>query len=270
MTRRTLISNRLRSEFLDPDRGDEYVALLESGLAGGYEMRSLESIWADPDRTGPSIALRHDVDRPAARPAREMFLREKSVGVTSTFYFRLNSFPPNEALIGELLGAGFGVGYHFEEPADVAKDLALTAGPDIAEHGEEIVDRFRANVEMIRRRYQPELRSVSSHGEWISVRLGFANNEFVSDALLAECGLWFEAYDPLFTQQSSYVSDVALYPERWTSGFTLADAMAAGHMRICVLTHPERWFRSPLVNAVHLGRRALDEARYRLRRRSSN
>ena len=269
MSRLASIGNRLRFEFLDPDRGDEYSRLLASGLAGGYKIQSLESVWANPDRTGLSIALRHDVDRPAARPAREMFLREKSAGVTSTFYFRLNSFPPNEALVDDLVRAGFGVGYHYEEPADLVKNLGLTAGPDMGKHGEQIADRFRANIEIIRRRYHPELRSVSSHGEWINMRLGFANEAFVSDALLADCDLWFEAYDPLFTQQSTYVSDVALYPERWTSGYTLADAMQAGHARISILTHPERWFRSPLVNAVHLGQRAIDEARYRLRRATS-
>lgn len=262
MNRLVDIRNRLRSEFFSPDRGDEYSQLLGDARARGYEIRSLESVWSDVEGTHLSIALRHDVDRPATRPAREVFSREKSAGVKSTFYFRLKDFPHNEALVGELLDAGFDVGYHYEEAAAIAKELALRSRQELGKHGPRISDQFRANVALIRDRYHPGMRSVSSHGEWVNSRLGFPNHEFVSEELLAECGLWFEAYHPRFTQESSYVSDVARYPERWTDGYSLVVAMDAGHARICVLTHPERWFRAPTVNAAYLVRRGLDEIRY--------
>jgi len=239
--------------------------VLSDAQARGYEIRSLESVWAAAEVPARFMALRHDVERPSSSLAREFFKRELSIGARSTFYFRLTTFPANETLVGELLEAGFDVGYHYEEAADVAKERGVRSRPGLDEHAGLIHDRFRANVESIRSRHHPGLRSVSSHGEWINSRLGFTNREFVSPELLEECGLWFEAYHPLFVEQARYVSDVAVFPERWTDGYTVTSAIDDGHTRICVLTHPNRWFRAPASNAGHLVRRGLDEVRYRLR-----
>jgi hypothetical protein len=265
MSRVAAIGSRLRAEFFTPDRGAEYSELLAFAQTRGFEIRSLESLWSSPESHSLSIAFRHDVDRPATRPAREIFLREQSAGARSTFYFRLKTFPPNERLVGRLLDAGFDVGYHYEEAADIAKELGLRSRRELDEHVEAILDRFRANVELVRDRYHPGLRSVASHGEWINARLSTANKEFVSDDLLAECGLWFEAYHPLFTTQSTYVSDATAPPEQWAKGYTVEAAIAAGHSRICVLTHPSRWFRATSVSASHFFQRGLQEARYRIR-----
>ena len=101
-------------------------------------------------------------------------------------------------------------------------------------------------------------------------RLGFANHELVSSALLASCGIRFEAYDDVLMNGSDvYVSDVARPPERWANGYGLADAVRERRSPIYLLAHERNWHVARRASAIADASRVADGLRYRLARWSA-
>ncbi|MFN8629468.1 MAG: hypothetical protein U0838_03850 [Chloroflexota bacterium] len=206
---------RLGADLAVTNREAEYGQLLRAARDLGYRIVTVAELWdrREAARGERLLAIRHDVDiRNAAGNA--MFLRvELAHGAKATSYFRRWTTAAHAAHIERLHAAGFEVGYHFEEAATVAKELGLTTREAVLEQRERIRDRFAANCAEFRQRWSPEMRSVSSHGDWVNRRLGFVNNEFLDAELRERCGLDFEAYDePLMAAADVYVSDVAAPP----------------------------------------------------------
>lgn len=205
------------------DRRGDYAGLLRAARDAGFELVSLADFHA---RSSPGsaplgrwLALRHDVDicDPAGNEAFRTI--ELEAGARSSFYFRWSTAEAHERLIQRLLRDRFEVGYHFEEAATVAKRRALASRPAVEARRDEIADLIRRNCATFRERWNPDLESISSHGDWANRRLGVANNEFVTPELLAACGLQFEAYgDAILGRVAAYVSDVARPPQEWTGG----------------------------------------------------
>lgn len=91
------------------------------------------------------------------------------------------------------------------------------------------------------------------HSDWINRYLGFTNNEFLDDSILADYGLSFEAYQDTFKLHSDiYIIDVTTSPER------LRDALASKGNHVDMLAHERRWPPGPVVNTVANLDRALE------------
>jgi hypothetical protein len=265
------VAHRLRDNYIGRDRGAEYSVLLRSARDAGYDLIPLAEFYArerSPDRAVQKLlVLRHDVDiRDVAGNERFRSI-ERAIGARSTFYFRRSTAAAHRRLIGDLLRDGFEVGYHFEEAAVLAKQQGLGCRSQVFGQRPAIEELFRRNCAKFRRRWNPDLVSVASHGDWINRRLGFENHEPLSPGLLAECGLLFEAYgDDIVGRADVYVSDVARSPARWAGDYGLAEALREARDPICVLTHERNWFTNRRANAEADLDRLADGFRYRLRR----
>jgi hypothetical protein len=269
------IALRIRLDYGLRDRRAEYVELLHAALEAGYELISLAEFHARVPAGGNSagvnsnrrlLVLRHDVDIRDVTGNEAFFAVERAVGARSTFYFRRSTAGVHARMIPLLLDEGFEVGYHFEEAAALAKRDGLRSRTDVLRRRQEIEESFRRNCSAFRHRWNPHLESVAAHGDWINRRLAFTNHEFVSRALLAECGLRFEAYgDDIMGGADVYLSDVARSPLRWAAGYGLADALRDARGPIYLLTHERRWHNAGTVKLAADFDRLADEFRYRLR-----
>jgi hypothetical protein len=263
---------QIRRRYGARDRQGEYAGLLGAAGDAGFELMSLAGFHArsslDRAPRGRWLALRHDVDicDPVGNEAFRAI--EVEAGARSTFYFRWSTVGAHERLIQRLLQDRFEVGYHFEEAATVAKRRGLASRPAVEARRDEIADLMRHNCATFRERWNPDLQSIASHGDWANRRLGFANNEFVTPELLAACGLQFEAYgDEILGRVAAYVSDVATPPQVWTGGYGLIDALRDERAPICLLTHERRWHTNRRASATADFDRLRDEIVYRWRRR---
>ncbi len=266
----TAIARNVRRNYAGRDRRAEYADLLSAAAGAGYEMVSLARFHdlatggQDSDRR--LLALRHDVDIRDVAGNEAFYEAELAVGARSTFYFRLSTAPTHRDLIRRLRRDGFEVGYHFEEAATLARLAGLTSRAQVEARRAEIADRFQSNCALFRTRWNPDLVSAASHGDWINRRLGFANHEFVTSDLLRACGLDFEAYgDELLGQVAAYVSDVAPAPSLWTRDYGLTDALRDARTPICMLTHERRWHLDRRANVDADLRRVVESLGYRWR-----
>lgn len=265
------VALQVRRRYGGRDRGDQYAKLLRAAGEAGFVSVSLADFHARSSQgetlAGRWLALRHDVD--ICDPAGNEAFRtaEVEAGARSTFYFRLSTVRAHARLIERLLGDRFEVGYHFEEAATVAKRHALASRSEVQGRRAEIADLIRSNCAMFRERWNPNLESIASHGDWANRRLGVTNNEFVTSELLAACGLRFEAYgEPILGRVAAYVSDVATPPAEWARGYGLTDALQDGRSPICLLTHERRWHLNRKASVAADADRLFDEIAYRWRR----
>jgi hypothetical protein len=232
----------------------EYRSLLREAQNRGYAFLSLVEFHEQvkhgllsSDRR--CLVLRHDVDVRSVRCTEEFYKREIAEGAHATYYFRLSTAKVHRKLIDNLLHNGFEVGYHFEEPATLAKRRHLRSRDEVFKHQHKIHEMFRINCDNFRKLYNPDLRSVCSHGDWINRHLNFVSHELLDDKLLSECGIDFEAYQDKFQKNFDvYISDIADPPAKWRSNYSLSDALADGKIRIYMLTHERYWHPAPLVN----------------------
>jgi hypothetical protein len=267
-TARTL-ANRAVANYAGKDRIAEYAALLGTARDAGYELTSLADFHERAAREAQPeprwLVLRHDVDIDDTAGNTAFWEAERAVGARSTFYFRLSKAEAHRPLIRNLLRDGFEVGYHYEEGATTAKRRHLTSRADVFRHAGEIEQSFRDNCAMFRRRWNPDLVSVASHGDWINRRLAFANHELLTRELIVACGLQFEAYgSEIMSSVDVYVSDVARRPQRWANGYGLGDALRDVRTPVYLLTHERNWHTARRANVrADIGRLA-EALRYRL------
>ncbi len=264
------IAARLVADLKPMNRGAEYESVLRSALDAGYEVIGLEEYQSRINRgilNRPTLAIRHDVDIGNVA-GDEMFLAiERRLGVSATYYFRLSTARSHARFIDRLHKAEFEVGYHFEEPATLAKRDRLQSRDAVFAHRAEIASRFLENCAAIRASWGPALRSASSHGDWVNRRLGFTNEELIDEALLAEANLEFEAYDPQLLEASEvYVSDVATPPSQWAGDYSLSAAITENKNPIYLLAHERQWHTAPLANSLANFQRVGETLRYRVHR----
>src|SRR5580698_2399836 len=96
-----------------PARWSEYRKFLTTAINQGYELVSLESWLADPQKVAGAdvIVLRHDVDQYPASALR-MAAIEQELGLRSTWYFRWRTAHPE--VVCAIRDAGHDVGLHYE------------------------------------------------------------------------------------------------------------------------------------------------------------
>jgi hypothetical protein len=218
----------------------DYERILDIGLDAGYRFYTLADYLESDSVDEPHIVLRHDVDRRVGN-ALALASTEADRDVTSTYYFRTNTFSPDVARRIESMGHE--VGYHYE-------DLAKTRG-DV----EEAHRRFGTNLDSFREHV--DVRTACAHGSPLSPHL---NTEMWKDArTTADYGLLGEAYSALeFDSRGEsdllYLSDTGRDWDATASDFgavrSTDDVVGALESRACsslyVLAHPSRWAVSPV------------------------
>jgi len=97
-----------------------YKKLLQSIVDSDYPVITKSEYFSNSGKFNKFIILRHDVDE---RPinALNMARVEHSLGLKSTYYFRIVKISNNADVIRQIVSLGHEIGYHYE-------DLALSNG----------------------------------------------------------------------------------------------------------------------------------------------
>ncbi len=213
------IWNRIYGDFLVPSSLDSYRSLLESALRAGYETITIEGFWqlvvngsVDPMRR--YLILRHDLDTDP-RTGAQMWEIDRSLGVASSYYFRLSTMDYH--LMAHIDEGGGEASYHFEELADVAKRYRIRDRESVLRRIPEAQELFIDNLETLRRRTGLSMRVVSSHGDFVNRSVGLPNWAILLDRRIRQMAdIDLEVYDEAFLSRVSMGFSDTQYPRHWT------------------------------------------------------
>lgn len=264
------MANRLYADFLMPSRLGEYESLLRSGLERGYRFVPVRDFWERRDvLLGHErvCVLQHDVDSDP-RGARDFWNIERSLGLQSTYYFRLSTL--DRRLVSDLAAAGVEVSYHYEELATLAKKLGLRSEDGIRRELPRMREMFISNVESLRAGSEMEIVTVAAHGDFTNRALGIPGNVVVDDSHLRErLGIIGDVWDPEVDDLVTSRHQDTLYPRFWVRG-DLLNAFASEDSLVWVLFHTKHWKRRALVNLRDDAIRAYQGVSYRWRSRRNS
>lgn len=227
--------------------------LLSSLISEGYPVITMAGFIRNP--AGKCVILRHDVD---ARPmnALKCARLEKKMGITGTYYFRINPKSYDETVIREIHSLGHEIGYHYE-------DLAAARG-----NYEIAIKLFEQNLAKLRRLVPIE--TICMHGSPLSK---YDNRKLWEKYDYRDFGIKGEPYLDIDFRKVLYLTDTG---RRWDgerysirdrviqpviepttaneaqpsgkspvcrSTFDIVNAVTAGLMPsgIMITLHPQRW-----------------------------
>ncbi len=259
---------RIRKDYLFAPRHQEYRQILEVARKQKYKAMSLLE-FSKSGRTGHQrvLALRHDVDNNNRKGVRLFFELEKEFGVSATYYFRLKTFKMTR-VVDEILEYGSEVGYHFEEPATLAKRDRITSCRELEkeENRKRIDEMMERNIQNINAKLGIQIKSLCSHNDFYNRQLEVENHAFLSDRVRQKFNILFEAYDPSFMALfDERVCDVTDDSCLWHDDRSPVEAMLDGVPKIYVLTHPHQWHPAPILNTRENMQRLFQELYYRSR-----
>lgn len=219
---------------------EKYEMIVRAALEAGYSMFPV-SDWADlPQSQRLGVMMRHDVDR---RPqnALAMAQLEHSLGVRSTYYFRILPCAFVPQIITAIAGLGHEIGYHYEDwhlaKRDPAKAIAL----------------FESHLARLRE--LAPVRSIAMHGSPLSrennmniwKHFPYAKSG-VNDAILSfdYSGYVFftdsgRTFGPSSANLRDYLGDAQTVPDVRTSDELAAWLGKRPAERVQINVHPERW-----------------------------
>ncbi len=244
-----------------------YARILAAAKSAGYRTTAVVD-WLDhPQSEGRVLVLRHDVDRSPGN-ALAMAELEASLGVRSSYYFRIVAVSFNPDVVKRIAELGHEIGYHYEDLArargDADRAIAMFS---------DALSQLRALV---------PIYTMCMHGSplapWDNMDL-WKTHSFeshgVRDCILSydwrEFGYFTDAgrtFGATAANLRDRLGAAHVYPEV-RSSTDVARFLAAGRAaRVMLSTHPERWtdrpegwimqwLRDQAANAAKLGLRML-------------
>lgn len=230
------MKDRIYNDYFLPDRMDDYEKLLKSYLDNNYNFICIKDYKKMKDDKR-YIFIRHDIDSDV-KIAKKMFEVEKSLGVHSTFYFRLETF--DKKLIQEILNFGSEVGYHYEEIATYCKKKREFTKDFVFKNILDIQDLFIKNINDIQEKYNIKLSSIAAHGDFVNRKIDISNQDLFTEELKKKLKL-IEAYD--IEKDIDFRTSDCMYPK-----FFKDDPLKGckeGKKKVLLLIHTRYWGRNP-------------------------
>ena len=257
------IWQRVYVDFLMPSRLGVYREYLDQAVRQGYRFYSVHSFYhacRDGVPPIPALILHHDIDSDIAT-AREIWKIEQSLGVRSSFYFRLSTI--DVPLMREIEATGSEASYHYEELATIAKRRRIRSAAGVDSVLPEARELFTQNLLNLRAETGLPMRTVASHGDFVNRDLGVPNHVILRDpALRRRLDIELETYDDeAMSRVEVRCADVE-YPRYWTPSDPL-DAIRRGVNVIYVLTHPRNCRVARVENFFLLLKRIAEGFSYR-------
>jgi len=130
----------------------KYAILLKSLQSAGFFYKTFENFIENPVKE-KCIILRHDVDR---NPQNALIMAkiERSLGIKTTYYFRIVTGVWNEKIMKEIVTLGHEVAYHYE-------DFTIGEG-----NFEKAINHFETQLSRFRKIYP--LKTICMHGSPMS------------------------------------------------------------------------------------------------------
>ncbi len=225
------------------DRLKMYKKYIEKAKQLGYKCCSFIEYYHERETADKYLILRHDVDYDL-KATRKMFNLEKSLNVTSTYYFRDCTFDYN--LMQEIKAAGFEVGYHYETLANLANAKGFTKKEQIdLDEGREL---FKKELKYFEQRAGFKMLSCADHGHEKNVELGISNNAIFENINSKALSVEFEAYNK--NLYDNYIEcHIMDCPIDLNFGYSYKNknpqnAFSEGKRVIVFLAHPCHWYLS--------------------------
>jgi hypothetical protein len=257
---------RVWQNYLMPSRLEELANWFRLSLERGYKFHSVEGYWrltngGDTAPPAKSIVLRHDIDVDLAA-AQAMFLVEKELSITSSYYFRLSTI--DLPLIRAIADSGSEASYHYEEFATEVKASCLRSPGEVQARLPIMRQRFIETLHRLRTSTGLPMTTVAAHGDWVNRTFGVANTEVLRSLdVRRRAGVQAEAYDyELLKFVTVRYADVKS-PAWWVGKRVVptgphqvelrddavpkdpAAAVREGLPVLYVLLHPEQWRSGP-------------------------
>jgi hypothetical protein len=218
-------------------RWSEYRTLLATAIDQRYQLISLESWLADPDKVGAAdvMLLRHDVDQYPASALR-MAAIEQDLGVRSTWYFRWRTAHPE--VVRSIRNAGHEVGLHYET---LTREL-LRRGlrrEDAASLVPEARSLLREELAAFAELHGP-VRSTCPHGD---TRMpGVHNGVLLQGEDLAAYGVRWEANAAVGNLPLDvWLTDRSSAEGRWKDSLDPIDLIVDRRSPMLAVVHPNNW-----------------------------
>lgn len=223
----------------------KYKALSETIVESSYATLTFTQYFASKNIPDKFVILRHDVDRKPEN-ALKMAELENSLGINSTYYFRMKEDVFKHAIIKEIASMKHEIGYHYE-----------------------VLDKAKGNFEKAMKIFEEELKkfgeicevkTVCMHGNPLS---SWDNRDLWKRYDFKGFGIIGEPYLSIDYGKVFYLTDTG---RSWNSRYSVKDVVGANAnyalgeidstddvMRIinrgdfeqmCIAAHPERWSRS--------------------------
>lgn len=243
------IKQRIYTDYLAPDRFDEYSSLIELSLEQGFNHHTIYQFFnrlqhKDLRNEDKIFVHRHDIDTDP-KGARTFFRAEKKFGIHATYYFRLKTIDTD--FMHEIHEYGSEVGYHFEEIATFAKRHSVTSRYAIEAHRRAIESEFIENFSNFEEKLGAKVKTVSSHGDFANRKLGIANWHLLrNNTLREELGIECETYDESFMSAFDIYISYAPPPKFYAAKLPFDEIKTSN--KICMLTHPRQWRASFISN----------------------
>lgn len=214
-----------------------YLDLIQRLREANYEFQTLAGfIEAAKPRV---FILRHDVDLrnwSALRLAKQ----ENSMGISSTYYFRMTRQSYDPAMIKEIAAMGHEIGYHYEDLTSANGDYNRA------------IDTFQHNLARLREFYP--VQTICMHGRSGSP---FDNRDLWSRYDYRDFGLICEPYLDIDFNRVLYLSDTgrrwngykislrdrveSQYDFDFTTTHDIIDSISVLPDQILINSHPEQW-----------------------------
>jgi len=190
---------------------------------------------------GKFIMLRHDVDRKPEK-AFKMAELENSLGISSTYYFRVKEEVFIPAIIKKIADMGHEIGYHYEVLDKTKGDL------------EKAIRIFEEELEEFRKIYN--VKTICMHGNPLSK---WVNKDLWKKYDFKDFGIIGEPYLSIDYTRILYLTDTG---RGWNLKFSVKDVVGPSSQtsekikctdnvirlinkgdseQMCILAHPERW-----------------------------
>lgn len=259
---------RIEKDYLIAPRHKEYRQILQVARKQKYKVMSLLEFYLNREELAHQkvLALRHDIDNNIPKGVRLFFDLEKEYGASATYYFRLKTFFRMAQLVRDISEYGSEVGYHFEEPADLAKRYKMRSPRELEreESRKRIDEMMEHNIQGIHSTLGIQVKSLCSHNDFYNRRLGVENHAFLSNRVRQKFNILFEAYDSSFMDLFDKCPyDVTDNSYLWHDNYSPVRAMLDGVPKIYALTHPRQWHPAFISNTRENIQRLSQELYYR-------
>ncbi len=236
------IINRLYSDFLLPSRMGEYENLLRFAISQGYVHLTIRDYFSklrngELDTEAYYFLHRHDIDTDTSTAAM-FFKAEESLGVKSSFYFRLSTL--DIPLFRQLYDHGFEVGYHYEELSDFCKLKKIRDARLLPGFYPEIRERFTINLKRIEAITGRKIKSIAAHGDFVNRKLKIPNYSFITEELMNDLGIELECYNETLIRSFGFIGSDTHFPEFYKP-YPAMEAIKNKVRVIYFLSHPRHW-----------------------------
>jgi hypothetical protein len=260
----TTIKNRIFADFLMPSRLRKFEQLLKFALENKYQTYSIIQFWRITEGgnklpPGNILLLRHDVDTDSTT-AEKMWNIENTLGVKSTYFFRLSTL--DIQLMKRIEESGSEATYHYEELSTICKRDRIRSSQEIQNSLPKMRELFARNIKQLRERTGLPMRSVASHGDFINRKMGIRNVIIMQDmSFRKEVDIDVEAYDESAMKLvESRFSDKP-YPIFWAP-FDPMLAIKNNVKVVYILVHPRHWRTAVIENFADDVQRFYEQIKY--------